>query len=370
MNSFITKVYGFIIILLLFCTAIVLYQRNTSTSPLHTVSTETYVREESSTATDSVRKTIETVPPIVMNEATTTRETIATSIPDTPRGDIDIPLQKTLTSSTYIPCETQISYKLGRFDTEFGISKKDFLDKINKATALWNNAIGKPIFVYSENGTLTVNLIFDSRQASTIRNTNIAAEISNTQSVASQLKEEFEEMERIFNVKKDAYLAEGEAFTVKQNAYNTTVNDWNLKGGAPKAEYDALMQQKTDLQNEANTLIAKQNELNALLGEINKRINRYNELVMYANSNVAIGNSIAKKKFTEGQYIPQSEEIDIYQFTDDVKLFRVIAHEFGHALGLDHNSNEASIMNGVNNATTTVLSNDDLASLRELCNTH
>lgn len=370
MTSFISKLYSFIIVCALFFSALLLYQKNTDyfttkNSSDNLVAKVQSVNEEVATNTDSVS--------LVSSEPSSTTTLSTVQVPtnvtiEKKVEEIDIPLQKNVSMAEYQnPCVTPVTYKLGRFDTNFGISKSDFLDTVRDATALWNDALNTTIFTYSDTGTITINLIYDSRQAITEQNKYIAAEINNTEAAAIALKKEFDAMEQTFITEKDVYATSVEAFTLKQKTYNETVDMWNKKGGAPKADYDALILQKESLQKEQEVLMQKQQELNTLLAEINKRISRYNELVMYAKSNVTRGNSIARKKFTEGQYNPQSNQIDIYQFTDTIKLHRVLAHEFGHALGLDHNKNTESIMHGINTATSTILSEEDIADLRIIC---
>lgn len=364
MSSFLPKIYGFLIVLLLLLSAIVLYRENINTK----LSQKWVAIENSEILTNTVASTSDmaSLPVTSSTSLFVSRSSVSSTTQE--REAIDIPLERNL-SDVKPPnaCITPVTYTLGRFDGGFGISKNDFLKALADATALWNEALGKNIFSYSDNGTITINLIYDSRQASTERNRYIAAEINNTETVANALKVEFEAMEQVFTAQKDVYTLAVESFAIRQKAYNDTVNEWNQKGGAPKSEYDALILQKESLQKESESLLQKQNELNALLIEINKRITRYNELVLYANSNVARGNTLARTKFTEGQYIPQLNQIDIYQFSDSIKLHRVLAHEFGHVLGIDHTKNSESIMYGINNATSTILSKEDLEALFIAC---
>jgi predicted Zn-dependent protease len=100
---------------------------------------------------------------------------------------------------------------------------------------------------------------------------------------------------------------------------------------------------------------------------INANVVKYNEFVVYVNTLIRKSNSLGAKKFTEGRFNPNTNTIDVYQFSDRLKLKRVITHELGHALGINHNENIRSIMYSVNSGTTTMLSKEDMAALKDVC---
>lgn len=105
----------------------------------------------------------------------------------------------------------------------------------------------------------------------------------------------------------------------------------------------------------------------SLMESINAKIRRYNEFVAYINTLIKQSNSLGAKKFTEGRFDPNNNTIDIFQYNDTNKLLRVMAHELGHVLGINHNKNVASIMYSMNSATTTELSREDREALQEVC---
>ena len=82
-----------------------------------------------------------------------------------------------------------------------------------------------------------------------------------------------------------------------------------------------------------------------------------------------IVNQGAGEKFSAGEYIRDEtgERINIYQFDGRDKLIRVLAHELGHALGLDHVDDPASVMYEMNSGTGETLGAGDIAELRKLC---
>jgi hypothetical protein len=45
------------------------------------------------------------------------------------------------------PCNSPITYKIGTFDKQFGISEQDFLKDVNQGAEIWNKATGKEVLV-------------------------------------------------------------------------------------------------------------------------------------------------------------------------------------------------------------------------------
>ena len=113
--------------------------------------------------------------------------------------------------------------------------------------------------------------------------------------------------------------------------------------------------------------------LSDMVSEINALVDELNRVAKLLNLKVDTYNKIGASRgetFTGGLY--KSDErgrsIDIYEFSSHDKLVRILAHEFGHALGLDHIDDSEAIMYTLNQGGKGALSKSDLAILRELCN--
>lgn len=268
------------------------------------------------------------------------------------------------------PCTQVIEYKLGTFDPRFEISKNDFLRIANESSSLWSNALGSTLFVYNDHGPLTINLIYDDRQERTKENELLKAEIANTRNAADNLEKAYMVDKSEYQRRSTIYASRAEAYTTTFNAYDNHVIALNAKGGATQEEYRQMMTEKESLAIEATSLDNERKQLLLLVENINLKIKKYNEFVAYMNSIIKQVNTFGTKKFTEGKYDPNTNRIDIYQFTDRIKLKRVLAHEFGHVLNIDHLNDKASIMHYLNVGTTTELSEIDILELQKACTSY
>jgi predicted Zn-dependent protease len=266
------------------------------------------------------------------------------------------------------PCKLAMGYKIGTFDTRFGISQESFIKTLDQAASLWEEGLGRRLFYYDEKGPLTVNLVYDERQAETEIINDLANEIENSKDVARSLEKTHKEEREIYLADMEEFTQDSDAFQRRYKEYSAKVDTYNAQGGAPEGEYEAMKLELETLQKEAKNLDARRASLVATVDSINAKVVRYNELVAYINGLIKKSNSLGAAKFTEGRFVPKTNTVDIYQYNDKTKLLRVTTHELGHVLGINHNENPLSIMYSVNTSTTTTLSDDDREALAKVCN--
>lgn len=268
------------------------------------------------------------------------------------------------------PCKVTMGYKIGTLDAHFGISKQELIDELGSASLLWNDAAHKTLFAYNENGTLTINLLYDERQARTESINSLGLEIENSKQNADSLRVIYEKEKEKYTSDSQQLNQDTENFQIQYKLYTNKVAMYNAQGGAPRAEYDAMTNELESLKLEVKILETRRIELLAFMETINTKVNRYNELVLYINSLIKQSNTLGSQKFTEGMFSSGNNTITIYQYSNKLKLRRVLAHEFGHAIGINHNNNVYSIMYSLNSATTTALSTEDTDALTTVCSTY
>ena len=273
-----------------------------------------------------------------------------------------------------LPCRSPITYSLGTVDKQFGISEKSLVTILSESVGIWDKGSDKDLFEYKvTGGDVTVNLVYDQRQQSTDRLKEAGMQIDSSKSSYDELKQKYDSLSQLVESQQAQYQRAVSAYKTSEEAYNAEVASWNARGGAPAKVYEQLQQKKEALKEEVDRLNTQQDQLNGNIKTVNALATALNQLIVQLNLNVKQYNQAgaAQGEFEEGIYESSAgkQKIDIYEYSSRSTLVRVLAHELGHALGLEHVADPEAIMYKINQGKKLSLVKDDTNALNALCST-
>jgi molecular chaperone GrpE (heat shock protein) len=271
------------------------------------------------------------------------------------------------------PCQKPITFSLGAIDPKFKLSNTQIIAAINEASGIWSKPLDKQLFAHATtSGSLTINFVYDYRQETTDKLKSLGIVVETNQKSYEELKARYDALNAQYQAEKSELQQLSAEFERQQSAYKKEVERWNKRGGAPKDVFDVMNQTAIALNNKLEEINAKTAEVNALVESLNAEGDMLNRLIADLNLNVDKYNTTGGatgKEFQEGVYIQDEDgrRIEVYEFGDRAQLIRLLAHELGHALGLDHSSGATDIMYYLNEAGNDQLTANDLSALRARC---
>ena len=260
-------------------------------------------------------------------------------------------------------CAEPLYYSFGVLDKRFNITSEDLLKIMAQVEKIWEDNSEYNLFEYREDAEFKINFIFDSRQERTLLNERLDNQLLELKKSQKSIFSKHTTLTDKYESLWDKYSDNLADFEKDVKKYNEDIKYWNNKGGAPEKEYAALLEKKEKLSEKQKDLKNDQKKINKLAGKRASLIDDYNTQVNTYNSRFGVA-----KNFTQGKYF--GDKINVYQFRDDADLILTLAHEFGHALNINHVQNSTSVMyylmkdQDLNNLK---LTKEDIFALKSVC---
>lgn len=270
------------------------------------------------------------------------------------------------------PCEEPLTYRLGRIDERFGITRTEFSMAVRKAAAVWGKPLARELFREDPQGAIEINLIYDYRQETSDKLKQLDYKMDGSTDSIQSMKMRYESLKAEHEKKTASLEVELQSYNARINAYNAKVEFWNREGGVPQTQRIQLTSEKNELDSFRESFRMRREEVKNLSDEINTLSAVINEIVAGYNQDVDhyrdVGSRLAGE-FQEGFFESKDgkQSITVYHFDNGEKLVRLLVHELGHALRLPHSENSQAVMYRLNQYDTAELTADDIAALKIRC---
>lgn len=272
-------------------------------------------------------------------------------------------------------CEEPLTYRIGTIDSRFGITKNELKDAMNEAVNLWSDVTGQPLAVYSEKGDITVEVIYDERQQMVEGERRFKEKIESEQIRTDMLQNEYDRKLKAFENKSDEYKNLAAQVADQRNELDNWVKQINDAGGFEQSEIGEFEQRKGSLRIKQEQLRYEKQKLEQLASDINSDVEKLNQSIDENNRLIDRYNNdfSGESRFAKATYRWAGKRgvITVNQFLNRQELPLILAHEFGHAVGLDHGTDPESIMHSQMGGQVLFpeiqLTAEDKAAIRDFC---
>jgi hypothetical protein len=270
------------------------------------------------------------------------------------------------------PCKDMLTYRIGTVDERFGLSRQEFTESVHKAASLWGKPFSRELFSEDPKGMIEVNLIYDYRQEASDTLKHLNYKIDNTRSSYEDLKNKFENLKSEYEQKKADIAGDFNTYNTRVSVLNAEIEAERQRGGVSQDVYKRVMMEKEELNAIRDNLQTRQEEMKKMADTLNNMAVVINEIATKTNLDSVQYQDVGKTlgdEFCEGNYVIKDgkKTITIFQFDNGYRLVRVLAHEFGHALGLNHNDNSDAVMYRLIQSDSLELAPADITALKTRC---
>ena len=270
------------------------------------------------------------------------------------------------------PGRTTLTYRIGQVDPRFGLSREAFGEAIEQAVAIWAVPVSRPLFRLDPEGAIEINLVYDQRQANLEQVRRLNEGLGASLRTFQEMKGNYEAIKAAYETKREALHEDFNAYNQKVASANAEIEALDRRGDASPAEARRLTRAGEELKASLAGLQSRQRDLEvdrAVVENARTEGNQAADAARARNAASQAANRGLTEAFDEGEYVRRfgRQSITIYAFPSGQVLVRVLAHELGHALGLEHGQDPASVMYPQLRSEAWELSPEDLRAIRARC---
>lgn len=254
---------------------------------------------------------------------------------------------------TYTPCSTPMVYTVGSVDKRFGLSKERVLTELTRAEKTWERYDTRNLFEYipdSAKSDVRVDFVYDSRQRGL-----------ETQKAVQAESDAYAKAVRAYEGRLKIYEENSNEYNTAVKKYDADIARWNKGSRRDSTEYSRLHTEGDRI----DSLYASLDKESKALEDIRDKLE---PIRIALNTKIKEINKKSGEIIEDGRWDPQEKTITIYRYDGDKELQWVLAHELGHAIGMDHVEDPKAVMYYLSSDISEVdLSDGDKAELARVC---
>jgi len=244
-----------------------------------------------------------------------------------------------------------IGWRIGEIDPRFGLTEDEVRSAVERAVGLWEGAVARDLFAHDPAQGIPISLEYDHRQERRMERQRARADLDGLLERLEDAKARLRSAEQDVEARLASLRQRQDALNEATRRHNQRVREWNFRGGAPPDVVQDINEERRRLERQQSTLRLEESSMRALQQQADRYVEEHNALVEEYNALVNRYNEQFGEGWQEeaGRYESMGgrsgfRSITVFVAENLDHLALVLAHELGHALGIDHVEHDPSAL--------------------------